>query len=79
MNRIATNMNRFVFLAALLGAMAARAGCLELRVDGQAIVDQLTKLAAFSDDASPAVTRILFTGERGGVAVGPVGFLLLAL
>jgi ureidoglycolate amidohydrolase len=30
-------------------------------IDGQRVVDQLTKLARFSDHPNPAVTRILFT------------------
>ncbi|KAL4419542.1 hypothetical protein ABPG77_006873 [Micractinium sp. CCAP 211/92] len=32
-----------------------------LKVDGQAVVDQLLHLATFSDHPNPAVTRILFT------------------
>lgn len=39
------------------------AAALQLKIDGQAVVDQLMHLAQWSDDPSPAVTRLLFTGE----------------
>ena len=35
---------------------------LDLQVDGTELVDQLMHLATFSDDPSPGVTRVLFTG-----------------
>ena len=34
----------------------------QLNISGQAVVEQLTHLATFTDDPTPAVTRILFTG-----------------
>ncbi|KAI3424303.1 hypothetical protein D9Q98_009857 [Chlorella vulgaris] len=45
----------------LLTLAAPTASPLKLAVDGQTVVDQLTKLATFTDDPNPAVTRILFT------------------
>ena len=33
----------------------------KLEISGRKVVDQLTKLATFSDHANPSVTRILFT------------------
>lgn len=46
--------------AAVLGATPT-SSALDLKVDGQAVVDQLMHLATFTDDPNPAVTRILFT------------------
>ncbi len=43
-------------------SFAPAAAALKLQVDGQAVVDQLMHLAQWSDDPSPAVTRLLFTG-----------------
>ncbi|KAI7836995.1 hypothetical protein COHA_009177 [Chlorella ohadii] len=42
-------------------SFAPAAAALKLQVDGQAVVDQLMHLAQWSDDPSPAVTRLLFT------------------
>lgn len=52
----------------LLTLAAPTASPLKLAVDGQTVVDQLTKLATFTDDPNPAVTRILFTGEQAARA-----------
>ena len=54
-----------LLLAALALALLVRpptAQALRLSIDGQAIADQLAHLAQWSDDPSPAVTRLLFTG-----------------
>lgn len=52
-----------VAAALLLAAPLASAAAPDVSsVSGQAVVDQLMKLATYSDDANPAVTRILFTG-----------------
>lgn len=54
------------FLAVVLLALATASCChgaeLSLDISGQQVYDQLIELAKFSDDANPAVTRILFTG-----------------
>lgn len=52
--------------AAAASAAAAAQPPVKIKVDGQAVVDQLLHLATFSDDANPAVTRILFTGGCWG-------------
>jgi ureidoglycolate amidohydrolase len=49
-----------VLVLALAALLPVRA--LKVDIDGQAVVDQLMHLAAYSDHPNPAVTRILFTG-----------------
>ena len=52
-------------LALAPAARAAAAAALDPRaldVSGEAVAAQLLELARFSDDPSPAVTRVLFTG-----------------
>jgi ureidoglycolate amidohydrolase len=57
---------RLLALACAALALAARAAAAldprALDVSGEAVVAQLLELARFSDDPSPAVTRVLFTG-----------------
>ncbi|KAK2078866.1 hypothetical protein QBZ16_002556 [Prototheca wickerhamii] len=56
-----------LFLAVVLLALATASCCqgaeLSLDISGQKVYDQLIELAKFSDDANPAVTRILFTDQ----------------
>eukprot|EP00195_Chlamydomonas_chlamydogama_P017271 CAMPEP_0202902448 /NCGR_PEP_ID=MMETSP1392-20130828/16857_1 /ASSEMBLY_ACC=CAM_ASM_000868 /TAXON_ID=225041 /ORGANISM="Chlamydomonas chlamydogama, Strain SAG 11-48b" /LENGTH=439 /DNA_ID=CAMNT_0049589209 /DNA_START=61 /DNA_END=1376 /DNA_ORIENTATION=+ len=52
---------RTVALAAVLALLCSSVVASKLSISGDKIVDQLTKLATFTDDANPAVTRILFT------------------
>lgn len=65
--------------ALLLAAPLASAGVATpdvSSVSGEAIVAQLMKLATFSDDPNPAVTRILFTGafeDRAEIGRGARG------
>lgn len=70
-------------LLALALAASPALAALSLQVDGQLIVDQLTKLATFSDDPNPAVSRILFTGGQAaagsGGSAGPTCIVLAGL
>ncbi|KAL6747221.1 N-carbamyl-L-amino acid amidohydrolase [Haematococcus lacustris] len=51
----------FVSLLVILVFLGSARAAPRLDVDGQRVVDQLTRLATFTDDPNPAVTRILFT------------------
>eukprot|EP00798_Chlamydomonas_sp_ICE-L_P014523 gene14524-20554_t len=50
-----------LFLAGVLALASGARGAPALNIDGNKVVEQLTKLATFTDHPNPAVTRILFT------------------
>ena len=58
-----------VFLSFLV-ILAAAQPSLKLNISRDEIASQLAHLATFSDDAPPAVTRILFTREAHAIATG---------
>lgn len=51
-----------ILLLLLLLCLVSCCHATEIQVDGAKVSEQLKRLATFSDDPNPDVTRILFTG-----------------